>query len=360
MRFAVFSHVAEKETCSPEQRLDEFAAEVRLCDELGYDYFFTTEHHFTGRFSMAPSQPVSLTVVAQNSEHMRFGPMVILLPISQPLRVLEEMIILDHMSGGRLEIGLGRGITPHEHTSYGINTHSDVARFNEGLEIILKGLNAEGPFSFVGEFWQYIDVDLPWRPLQRPHPPIWIPTNTPAKGYEYGMQGFGIGGFAVVGMDLYEVVFREYQRGCDEAGIPHDRRPLIYLASTIVAETDAEAKELMYDHFLRQLALFEDERRRSRRVGDSAIKKATTASLGRMAAIRADMDGSAEGLRFVHGSPDTVAAKIRHLQERLGVNVFLGEFSFGELSWDQVRRSHELFMGEVVPQVVGTQVAAAG
>ena len=115
----------------------------------------------------------------------------------------------------------------------------------------------------------------------------------------------------------------------------------------------------MYDHFLRQLALFEDERRRSRRVGDSAIKEATTASLGRMAALRADMDGAAEGLRFFHGSPDTVAAKIKHMQERLGVNVFLGEFSFGELTWDQVRRSHELFMGEVVPQVVGSQVAGS-
>ena len=78
-----------------------------------------------------------------------------------------------------------------------------------------------------------------------------------------------------------------------------------------------------------------------------------------LAAIRADMDGSAEGLRFFHGSPDTVAAKIRHLQERLGVNVFLGEFSFGELTWEQVRRSHELFMGEVVPQIIDTPVAAA-
>ena len=360
MEFAVFSHVAEKATCSPKQRLDEFAAEVRLADELGYDYFFTTEHHFTGRFSMAPSQPVSLTVVAQNSERMRFGPMVILLPISQPLRVVEELIILDQMSGGRLEIGLGRGITPHEHTSYGINTHTDVARFNEGLDIVLKALNADGPFSYVGEFWQYVDVDLPWKPLQRPHPPIWVPTNTPARGYEYGKRGFGIGGFGVVGMDLYEVVFREYQRGCDEAGIPADRRPLTYLASTIVADTDAEAKELMYDHFLRQLALFEDERRRSRRVGGTAIKQATTASLARMAAIRADMDGSAAGLKFVHGSPDTVAAKLDHLRERLGVNVFLGEFSFGELTWDQVRRSHELFMGEVVPQLVDSPVAAVG
>ncbi len=359
MEFAVFSHVAEKATCSPKQRLDEFAAEVRLADELGYDYFFTTEHHFTGRFSMSPSQAVSLTVVAQNSKRLRFGPMVVLLPICQPLRVIEELIILDHMSGGRLEIGLGRGITPHEHTSYGINTHSDVARFNEGLEIVLKGLRAEGPFSFVGDYWQYIDVDLPWRPLQRPHPPVWVPTNTPAKAYEYGTQGFGIGGFAVVGMDLYETVFNEYRRGCEDGGIPADRRPLVYLASTLVADTDAEAKELMYDHFLRQLALFEEERRRSRRAGDSAVVKATTASLGRLAAIRDDMDGSAEALKFFHGSPETVAAKIAQLRDRLGVNVFLGEFSFGELTWEQVKRSHELFMGEVVPRLAESAPASA-
>ena len=359
MKFAVFSHVAEKATATPKQRLDEFAAEVRLADELGYDYFFTTEHHFTGRFSMAPSQPVSLTVVAQNSERMRFGPMVILLPISQPLRVVEELLILDHMSGGRLEMGFGRGITPHEHTSYGINTHSDRARFEEGLEIVLKAFTSDGPFSYVGEYWQYIDVDLPWKPLQTPHPPVWIPTNTPATAYQYGKRGFGIGGFAVVGMGLYETVFSEYRRGCDEAGVPPDRRPVCYLASALVADTDAEAKELMYDHFLRQLALFEDERRRSHRVGDSAIRQATSASLGRMAAIRADMDAAAEGLRFVHGSPSTVTAQIDRLRDRLGVNVFVGEFSFGELTFEQVRRSHELFMGEVAPRLAAPPLAAA-
>lgn len=359
MKFAVFSHVAEKETASPKQRLDEFAAEVRLADELGYDYFFTTEHHFTGRFSMAPSQPVSLTVVAQNSERMRFGPMVVLLPISQPLRVVEELLILDHMSGGRLEMGFGRGITPHEHTSYGINTHSDRARFEEGLEIVLKAFTSDGPFSYVGEHWQYVDVDLPWKTLQPPHPPVWVPTNTPATAYEYGKRGFGIGGFAVAGLELYEAVFPEYRRGCDEAGIAPDRRPVCYLASALVAETDAEAKELMYDHFLRQLALFEEERRRSHRVGDSAVRRATSASLGRMAAIRADMDAAAEGLRFVHGSPSTVATKIDRLRDHLGVNVFVGEFSFGELTYEQVRRSHELFMGEVAPRLAASPRAAA-
>jgi alkanesulfonate monooxygenase SsuD/methylene tetrahydromethanopterin reductase-like flavin-dependent oxidoreductase (luciferase family) len=360
MKFAVFSHIAEKATASPKQRLDEYAAEIRLTDELGYDYFFTTEHHFSGRFSMAPSQPVTLTVIAQNSERLRFGPMVIQLPLSQPLRVVEELLILDHMSGGRLEMGFGRGITPHEHTTYGISTQSDRARFEEGLEFVIKAFTTDEPFSFVGEYYTYVDVDLPWRSVQQPHPPIWIPTNTPSSAYEYGKKGYGVGGFAIVGMDLYDTVFAEYHRGCDEAGIPLDARPVSYLASTIVAETDAEAEALAKEHFPKQMSLFEEERRRSARVGGAAVREAAKTSLGRLAGIKENLAASAEQLRFIHGSPETVAAKIDHLRERLGVDVFIGEFSFGELSFDEVRRSHELMMSEVAPRLAGAASVAVG
>ena len=350
MRFAAFSHLSEKEATTAKQRLDEFAAEVRLADELGYHYFFTTEHHFTKRFSLAPSQPVTLAVVAQNSQRMRFGPMVLQLPISEPLRVVEEMIILDHMSGGRLDIGVGQGVSPHEHITYGIDTHTSLARFKEALEIVLTGLTAESPFSHTGEFWQYMDVDLPWRPLQRPHPPIWVPTSSAERGYEYGLRGFGVGGFAIVGMERCERVFREYRRGCHEAGRPPEQRSMAYLASTLVAETDAEATSLMYDHLRHQLALFEEERRRTLQMGGPSVERVNVAALRRLDDMRGDMDSFAEELRFVHGSPDTVAAKIAHLRDRLGANVFIGEFSFGELTWEQVRRSHELFMGEVAPR----------
>lgn len=361
LKYAVFSHIAQKETASVQQRLDEYAAEVRLADELGYDYFFTTEHHFSGRFSLSPSQAVSLTVIAQNSTRMRFGPMVIQLPISQPLRVVEEMLILDHMSGGRLEIGLGRGITPHEHTSYGIPTKSDMARFNEGLQFVMKALTSGGKrFSWTGDYYQYYDVELPWSPLQQPHPPIWVPTNTPASAYEYGKRGYGIGGFAVVGMDLYRTVFAEYHRGADEAGIPADQRPVSYLAMTLVAPTDEEAEALMFEHYPKSLALFELERRRSAEVLDLDGQKATTASLARLASIGNDLHASADGIRFIHGSPATVARKVQTLRDELGVNVFIGEFSFGELPYDIVRRSHEVFVHEVIPAVDATAPVAVG
>lgn len=351
MQYAVFSHIAQKESVSVQTRLDEFAAEVRLADELGYDYFFTTEHHFSGPFSLSPSQPISLTVIAQNSSRLRFGPMVVQLPISQPLRVVEEMLILDHMSGGRLEIGLGRGITPHEHTSYGIPTRSDMARFQEGLEFVVKALSTKGRFSWTGEYYQYFDVELPWSALQQPHPPVWVPTNTASSAYEYGKRGFGVGGFGVVGVDLFKTVFSEYRRGCDEAGVPESQRRVSYLASTLVADTDEEAEELMFEHFPRQLALFELERRRSYEVLDVEGQKNVKASLARLGMITNDLHASAEGLRFIHGSPATVARKVQTLRDVLGVNVFIGEFSFGDLSFDQVRRSHELFASQVMPAV---------
>lgn len=351
MHFAAFTHLSEKESVTHRQRFEEFAAEVRLTDELGYDYFFTTEHHFTRGFSLSPSQPVTLTVVAQNSKRMRFGPMVLQLPISQPLRVAEEMIMLDHLSGGRLDIGLGQGVSPHEHITYGLDTDSSIARFQEGLEIVLQALTADGPFSHSGRFWRYVDVDLPWRPLQRPHPPIWVPTSSTERGYTYGLRGFGVAGFGLVGMARCERVFREYRRGCDEAGRPPEQRSMAYLASTLVADTDAEATALMYEHLPHQLALFEEERRRTLQMGGPAVERVNLAALRRLDTMRADMDGSADQLRFVHGSPETVACKIAHLRDRLGANVFIGEFSFGELTWKQVSRSHELFMTRVAPRL---------
>ena len=350
MRFGAFSHVSEKQSTTATQRFEEFAEEVRLADDLGYDYFFTTEHHFTKRFSLAPSQPVTLTVVAQNSRRMRFGPMVVQLPISQPLRVVEEMIMLDHLSGGRLDIGVGQGVSPHEHITYGIDTHTALRRFNEALEIVLAGLTAESPFSYAGQFWNCVDVDLPWRPLQRPHPPIWVPTSSVERGYKYGLRGFGVGSFGIVGMDRCERVFDEYRRGCDEAGVPPEQRSMAYLATTLVAGTDAEATELMREHLPHQLDLFEQERRRTLEMGVPSLERINNAALERLDAMRGDMDRFAAELRFDHGSPDTVAAKIAQLRDCLGANVFIGEFSFGELTFEQVRRSHELFMGEVAPR----------
>ena len=323
---------------------------MRLCDELGYDYFFTTEHHFTKNFSLAPSQPVTLAVVAQNSQRMRFGPMVLQLPISEPLRVLEEMIILDHMSGGRLDIGLGQGVSPHEHITYGIDTHMSLDRFKEALEVVVSGLTADGPFSYSGQFWDYVDVDLPWRPLQRPHPPIWVPTSSVDRGYEYGLRGFGTGGFALVGLDRCEQVFREYRRGCDEAHTPPEQRSMAYLATTLVADTDTEATALMYEHLTHQLALFEEERRRTLQMGGPSVERINLAALRRLDAMRADMDKFADGAALRARQP-----RHRRRQDRSPKRPPRSQRLYGRVL---VRRTH-MGTGATLPRTVHGQSRAA-
>lgn len=349
MYFAVFSHIAQKESCTVEERLREFAAEARLADQLGLDYFFTTEHHFSRRFSLSPSQAVSLTVIAQATERIRFGPMVTILPIAQPLRVLEELTILDHMSGGRLELGFGRGITPHEHVTYGVEPHQDKERFQEALDFLLKAMNRSGRFSWLGKHFSYFDVDLPWRFLQEPHPPIWCPTNTPETAYQYGKLGWGCGGFGVLGAGLYDRVFGEYRRGWSEGGHSPEQMRLGYLASTVVADTDEEARDLMYVNFDRQMDLFKLERELSQDAVGGDLAQMAATSLERLRVITSDLSQAERDMRFICGSPETVAAKIRSLQERLGFNVFIGEFSFGELPFDAVKRSYDLLATKVIP-----------
>jgi alkanesulfonate monooxygenase SsuD/methylene tetrahydromethanopterin reductase-like flavin-dependent oxidoreductase (luciferase family) len=349
MRFAVFSHIAERTTGTPTQRLKEFVAEARLADRLGFDYFFTTEHHFTDRFSLSPSPAVTLATLAQVTERIRFGPMVIILPINNPLRVVEELIVLDHMSGGRLEMGFGRGITPHEHITYGVRTQEAIEMFGEGLDFVLKAMTTTEPFSWLGKYYTYFDVQLPWRPLQQPHPPVWIPTNTPSKAFDYAKRGFGGGGFGTLGINQMVGLCEQHRKGALEAGRPEDDLRLSVMCSTLVAETDDAARALARENFSLQMKLFEDERIRSMAAGDSATREASEISLERLRAVRGDLDEAEASLRFVAGSPETVAAKIEQFRERLGIDTFIGEFAFGDLPYETVARSYELFAGQVMP-----------
>jgi alkanesulfonate monooxygenase SsuD/methylene tetrahydromethanopterin reductase-like flavin-dependent oxidoreductase (luciferase family) len=350
MQFAVFDHVAHKNTMPVSQRLDEFQAQAKLSDDLGFDYYFTTEHHFSGDFSLSPSQSVTLAVLAQCTERIRFGPMVSIVPVAQPLRMVEEFLILDHMSKGRLEIGLGRGITAHEHLTYGVQPDDSAAMFAEGLEFILKAMTTEGRFSWNGQFYKYFDVDIPWSPFQKPRPPVWLPTSTPATAKNAGRRGFGMGGFGLLGAAAYRPVFEAYNEGWAESGLPVEDRKISWLVPTVVADTDSEARALAYGNFSHQMSLFEYESAQSGRVVTSVAQKERNAnSRKRLRAMREDPEWAESQGYLICGSPDTVAAKIQALQADLGVNVFIGEFNIGLIDFGDAMHSLRLFAEHVIP-----------
>ena len=144
---------------------------------------------------MAPSPSVFLAAVAQRTRTLRFGPLVYTLNLYHPLRLIDEICMLDQMSGGRLELGVGRGISPYEVGYYGVDPATGPERFAEVLAVILKGLT-EKRLSHAGKYFSFNDVPMEMQPVQRPHPPLWYGANSLESADRLAEQGLNV----VVGM----------------------------------------------------------------------------------------------------------------------------------------------------------------
>ena len=146
-------------------------------DRAGFYAYHLAEHHSTP-LGMAPSPSVFLTAVAQRTKRLRFGPLVWAMPLHHPLRLIEEICMLDQLSGGRLEIGFGRGSVPIELEYYGANPDDAQDVYTEAVEVVLKGLTQK-VLNFQGKRFSFHDVPMEIEPLQKPHPPIWYGVHMP-------------------------------------------------------------------------------------------------------------------------------------------------------------------------------------
>ena len=166
----VFDHVDR----SDETLGELYESRLRLIetyDRLGIRSYHVAEHHATP-LGMAPSPSVFLAAVAQRTRRLRFGPLVYTLALHHPLRIVEEVCMLDQMSGGRIELGVGRAISPHEVGYYGVDPAKAQAIYVEALAVIRRGLTSE-TLTFDGTYFKFRDVPMEMQPVQRPHPPLW-------------------------------------------------------------------------------------------------------------------------------------------------------------------------------------------
>ncbi len=175
MEFGIFDHTERKSG----QTIGEVYAErrrlARAADEAGCFCYHVSEHHGTP-LSMAPSPSVLLSVLAAETTRMHIGPLGVLLPLYQPLRLIEEICMLDHLSGGRLELGIGRGVNKIELKFYNVDMEQSRAMFDEALQVVLMGLTGD-TLDFQGQYYDYDMVPMEIAPAQQPHPPIWYPTS---------------------------------------------------------------------------------------------------------------------------------------------------------------------------------------
>ena len=311
---------------------------MEFADEAGFYAYHLAEHQGTP-LSLDTSPSLLLAAASQRTARLRLGALVFCLPWYDPLRLYNEICMLDQLSKGRLDVGIGRGVSPIESAYYGV-TSSEQARemAAEALQVLMQGFR-EGKLDFEGKHYQYRDVELWNRPYQQPYPPLWYPTSNIESIPYVASQGFNTShNFAPndVARPFVERYKEEWLAHKDDPDRlnAHVATPLIsntrhiYIASTDAQALD-EAREAfdVWSHHISYLSgRFSDRPRDS-----LALEK-------RMA------NGTA-----LIGSPETVRAAVQAMVDETGINYFLGVFNFGNLPQDRVLHSLRLFAGEVMP-----------
>jgi len=314
---------------------------VELVEELGFYAYQIGEHHGTP-LSTSPSASVFLSAVAQRTSRIRLCPLVYLLPMHDPVRLIEEICMVDQLSNGRLEVGVGRGATPYELEIFGVNVEDSRAMFEEALEIILQGLT-NGRVDFHGKFYTYDDVLIPLSPRQQPYPPIWYPTISPtsvpwiAEQNLNTVYGFGFLSPTIEDTAAQRSVFDEIRARHDGATRINDHvtQPKFGLMRQIyLADTDALAMRegrAAFDFFYGSFGYLWAKHGNDRFPRNPSFD-----------------DFVARGL-VLCGSPDSVRQTLVDAVDTTGADYFAGAFAFGNMPIDRIRRSVHLFDTEVRP-----------
>ncbi len=331
-----------------------YEARLRMAeyaDRAGYWCYHVAEHHGTP-LGMAPSPSVFLGAVAQRTTRLRFGPLVYILPLYNPMRLAEEVCMLDQLSRGRLELGIGRGSSPWELEMLGVDVAQTRDMYAEGLKIFLAALTA-GQVTAEGRYYTLREARLELRPYQRPYPPLWYPTSNPdtipwvaEHGYQV-LLSFNTPTPAEVRrrLDLYRAHLPRAASNPDRVNpqVAHPRYGAV--RKVYVAETDAEAARVAREALARFRHSFTF-------LWELHGVQSFTDNL-------ANYEDCLERCVLFAGSPATVRERLGAFLAATGANYFGGCFAWGNLSGDQVLRSLDLFTKEVAPAFPGA-LAPAG
>ncbi|MBL8382031.1 MAG: LLM class flavin-dependent oxidoreductase [Burkholderiales bacterium] len=336
LRFGVFDHLDD----SGAPLAEFYENRLRLAeayDRLGIDYYLTAEHHATP-LGMAPSPSVFHSAVAQRTRRIRFGPLVYTLALYHPLRLAEEICMLDHMSRGRLQLGVGRGISPFELGYYGIDPGEAQARYLEGFAIVMQALaaarSAGRELSFAGRFHTFARVPITLGPLQAPHPPLWYGIGSP-EGVPWCVAN-RCNVVSNAPLQQVRVMTDAYRAQWRAAG--HADSQLPALGTTrhlVIAPSAAEANDLARRAYARWHASF------------MHLWVRNDAKPG--AYFPATWDELVQAGRALAGTPEAVREELAAQIRQTGVNCILTRFAFGDLPFDVSLRSAELYADRVMP-----------
>ena len=347
LEFGLFFQLPQADGQDVASRYRDTIAQIVEADRLGFDLAWLAEMHFVREFSVLPSPMVAMAAAAAQTTRIRLGTGVALLPLVEPIRAAEDAATLDIISGGRLEYGVGRGSIAEHFAGFGVPIRDRAERFDEALEVILQAWS-DGPVDFHGRFFDYANVQVVPKPLQRPHPPLRLAANSDESFQRAAAEGWRVFASPITAFsDDLDRRYAEYWRA--RAASEGARPPATdagLLLPVHVAETSGQAHEEAQASLLSYIDVVTATGLRSivARGGDPndlppLMERNRSMSyaelLDELCAI---------------GSVAEVTAKLASLRERYGVGHFLTWCNAGGMiPHDQVLRSMRLLTEQVAP-----------
>jgi alkanesulfonate monooxygenase SsuD/methylene tetrahydromethanopterin reductase-like flavin-dependent oxidoreductase (luciferase family) len=335
MEFGVFDHVDRSRSALADY-YEERLQVVEAFDRAGFHAYHVAEHHATP-LGMAPSPSVYLAAVAQRTKRLRFGPMIYALPLYHPLRMIEEICMLDQMSGGRLDVGFGRGASPIELELFGTEPEQARDIYDEAIAVVTKGL--ESPeLSHRGAYFNFDKVPMALQPFQKPHPPLWYgvhANDSAARSARQGLNVISLDGVAATRgfSDSYRAAWQEAGgagrcRSSASGGSWSSPRPTPRRSSSPSAPIRCGTR------------------------ASTTCSRCSTAC--RTIRGRRPIREIMADTRGIAGSPATVTDVIRRQMAESGADYFVGQFSFGDMTLSETLRSVGLFADRVMPKLRAT------
>ncbi len=326
--------------------------ELVLAEELGFDGVCVNEHHQNAYGNM-PSPNLMAAILARQTERIKIAVIGNALPFyNPPTRVAEEFAMIDVISGGRLIAGMVVGGGP-EYYSFSVNPTHARSMYNEALDLVLEAWTRPGPFEHYGQHWKLKYVN-PWPvPLQKPHPPVWVPGAGSQETIDMvAERRFAYMGIPYFHFDFFKRNFDSFREACQKQGYTANEEQMGWLVPIYVAETDEQAwaeyeAHLWYfvNNLLKGLVIFPPGYTSARSL--ARINRALDRFLGNVE-TRREIE---EGKYAIVGSPATVRDQMADCIGQLGVGNILGLFQLGTLPEDLTRKNMTLFAEQVLPEL---------
>jgi alkanesulfonate monooxygenase SsuD/methylene tetrahydromethanopterin reductase-like flavin-dependent oxidoreductase (luciferase family) len=340
MKLGLFQNIQWPEPTDQLSQFTDCIDQTIRAEQLGFHSAYFVEHHFT-RHGILSATLTLLSYIAAQTSTIRLGTAVLVLPFHDPVRLVEEASTVDLLSGGRLDLGVGRGFQWAEFNGFDISLEDSTERYDEALEVILKAWRAPERFTHEGRFWRYNDISVEPKPAQVPHPPVWAAAGSVDSATKIGRLGLRMQMSSGVTLDRLPVLMEAYQAGLAEGGHGFSSDNVLLSRVTHIEDTRAKAWEVATPYYTWMREMVAAVTPAPGRSSPFSTEPLVTRLDGPIGAEPGD-----PGYFFCN--PDECCEAIERIGA-MGVGHVVFQGNWGGMPQDDVLRSIELLGKEVLP-----------